>query len=130
MTNGLTVLENHSKGTAIIEHVSFYGDRHLQFVDAVVVPIQDDAVGFSAGWPPAPFNLSQPGVQWGKRVAAVGARIPPSPAEGGNRNLVIAMRPTAHEGTAAGVQVLYRENGQQYELRTHTSYQVLKAKSC
>jgi hypothetical protein len=130
MTNGLTVLENHSKGTAIIEHVSFYGDRHLQLVEAVVVPIQGPPVGFSEGWPPAPFNLSLPGVQWDKRVPAVGARIPPGPAQGGNRNLVIAMRPTAHEGTAAGVRVLYRENGQQYELRTHTSYQVLTAKSC
>ena len=130
MTNGFTVLENHSKGTAVIEQVSFYGDRHLQFVQAVVVPIQYDAIGFSEGWPPAHMNITQPGVQWDKRIPAVGARIPPGPAEGGNRDLVIAMRPTAREGIAAGVQVLYRENGQQYELRTHTEFDVLVAKSC
>jgi hypothetical protein len=130
MTNGFTVLENHSKGTAIIEQVSFYGDQHLQLVDAVVVPIRYDAVGFSAGWPPAAMNLNQPGVQWDKRVPAVGARIPPGPAEGGDRNLVIAMRPTSSKGIAAGVEVLYRENGQQYKLRTHTEFEVIAATSC
>jgi hypothetical protein len=113
MTNGWTVLENHSKGTAVIEGVSFYGARHLQFVDAVVVPIRYNAVGMSAGWPPARISITEPGVQWDKRVAAIGARLPPGPAQGGNRNLVIAMRPTAHKGIAAGVQVRYRENGHQ-----------------
>lgn len=130
MTNGFTVLENHSKGTAIIQQVSFYGTHHLLLVDAVVVPIQGGPVGFWEGWPPGPDAISQPGVQWDKRVPAVGARIPPGPAEGGNRNLVIAMRPTARKGTATGVQVLYRENGQQYELRTHTEFEVRAAKTC
>jgi hypothetical protein len=130
MTNGFTVLDNTSKGTAVIEKVSFYGDQHLQFVDAVVVPIRYDAIGFWEGWPPPPDAIHQPGVQWDKRVAAVGASVPPGPAEAGDRNLVIGMRPTAHEGIAAGVQVLYRENGSQYELRTHTEFMVLVAKSC
>jgi hypothetical protein len=130
MTNGFTVLDNTSKGTAIIEQVSFYGDQHLQLDDAIVVPIQDDAIGFWEGWPPGPDATSQPGVRWGRRVPAVNASIPPGPAEGGNRNLIIAMRPTAHKGVAAGVQVLYREDGAQYELRTHTEFVVLQAKSC
>jgi hypothetical protein len=50
MTDGFTVLENHSKGTAVIEQVSFYGDQHLQFLGAVVIPIQYDAIGASASW--------------------------------------------------------------------------------
>jgi hypothetical protein len=129
MTNGFTVLDNTSKGTATIEQVSFYGDQHLQLVDALVVPIQYDAIGMWEGWPPGPDAIAQPGVQWDKRVPAVGARIPPGPAEGGDRNLVIAMRPTAHKGIAAGVQVLYRENGSQYELRTHTEFVVDVAKT-
>jgi hypothetical protein len=127
MTDGMTVLENHGKGTAIIERVSFYGDRHLQFVQAVVVSIENGPlVGVVDGWPPAPADVM--GVGWDKRVAAVGARIPP--AEGSDRNLVLGMRPTAHTATAAGVQVLYRENGQQYELRTNTEVELLAAKSC
>jgi len=129
MTNGFTVLDNTSKGTAIIEQVIFYGDEHLQLVDALVVPIQDGPVGFWEGWPPSPDAINQPGVEWEKRVPAVGARIPPGPSEGGNRNLVIAMRPTARRGIAAGVQVLYRENGSQYELRTHTEVVVDVAKT-
>ena len=129
MTNGFTVLDNTSKGTAVIEQVSFYGDQHLLLVDAVVVPIQYDAVGFSESWPPAQVDLNQPGVQWDKRVPAVGARIPPGPAVGGDRNLVIEMRPTARKGIAAGVQVLYRENGQEYELRAHTEFVVDVAKT-
>jgi hypothetical protein len=130
MTDGFTVLGNHSEGTAVIEQVSFYGDQHLEFLGAVVIPIKYDAIGASDGWPPAAMNITQPGVQWGKRVPAVGARIPPSPAWGADRNLVIGVRPTAHNAIAAGVQVVYRENGQRYELRTHTAFQVLAAKSC
>jgi hypothetical protein len=128
MTNGFTGLDNGSKGTVVIEQVSFYGDRHLQLVHALVVPIRYDAVGMSAGWPPPRSSITQPGVQWDKRVAAIGARLPSSPYPG-DRNLVIAMRPTAHKGIAAGVQVRYRENGRQYELRTHTEFVVVVAKT-
>jgi len=95
----------------------------------VVVPIRYNAIGMAGGWPPARINITEPGVQWDKRVAAIGARLPPGPAQGGNRNLVIAMRPTAHKGIAAGVQVRYRENGQQYELRTHTEFVVVVART-
>ena len=130
MTDGITVLQNHSEGTAVIEQVSFYGDQHLQLVHAVVVPIRYDAVGVTFGWPPARSFSDQPGVQWDKRVPAVGARVPPGSDKDGYRNLVIAMRPTARKASSAGVQVLYRENGQHYELRTHTKTVVLAAKSC
>jgi hypothetical protein len=129
MTNGFTVLENHSKGTVTVEQVSFYGSHHLDFIKAVIVPIRFNAIGMTAGWPPAKAALNEPGVQWDKRVPAVGARLPPDPAQGGNRNLVIAMRPTAHKGIAAGVQVRYRQNGHKYELRTHTKFVVVVAKS-
>ena len=130
-TDGFTVLDNQSTGTAIIEQVSFYGDQHLQLLDAVVVPIQYDAIGSSEGWPPDSFSIDQPGVRWDKRVPAVDARIPPSSAKNGSRNLVIEARPTARpKGIAAGVQVLYRENGSQYELRAGIEFEVLIAKSC
>jgi hypothetical protein len=39
------------------------------------------------------------------------------------------MRPTAHKGTSAGVQVHYRENDQQYILRTHAKTVVVIAKT-
>jgi hypothetical protein len=123
------VLENHSKGTVVVNHVGFYGDHQLQFIKAVVVPIRYNAIGMTAGWPPAEEALTQPGVQWDKRVPAVGAKLPPGPARGGNRDLVIAMRPTAHKGIAAGVRLRYRENGHEYELRTHTKFVVVVAKS-
>jgi hypothetical protein len=129
MTDGITVLANNSKGTVVVEHVSFYGAHHLQFVRAVAVPIHYDAIGYSAGWPPARFNLTLPGVRWDRRVAAIGARVPPGPTLLSRRNLVIGMRPTARKGISAGVQVLYRENGHQYELRTHTRTVVVVAKS-
>lgn len=129
MTNGFTVLENHSAGTVIVESVRFYGAHHLLFVRAVVVPIGYNAIGYSAGWPPAKVNLAAPEIKWKERVPAVGARIPPYPARNGYRNLVIAMRPTAHKGTSAGVQVRYRENGHQYLLRTHTKTVVVVAKT-
>jgi len=98
-----------------VEQVSFYGDHHLRLIQAVVVPIGHNLIG-DVPWPPTGSFL-EPGVQWDKRVPAVGARVPPSMAHS-FRNLVIEMRPTARRATIAGVQVLYRENGQQYELRT------------
>jgi hypothetical protein len=128
MTNGWTGLDNGSKGTVVIEGVSFYGDHHLQVIHAVVVPVRYDAVGMAAGWPPPRMNITQPGVLWNMRLAAIGARLPPSRYPG-DRNLVIGMRPTAHKGIAAGVQVRYRENGRQHELRTHTEFVVVVAKT-
>jgi hypothetical protein len=129
MTDGLTVLENHSTGTVTIESAGFYGAQHLVFVRAVVVPIRYDSIGFSPGWPPARYNTSLPGVRWNRRADVTGAKVPPRPTLNGYRNLVIAMRPTGHKGTAAGVQVRYRENGQQYILRTHTKTVVVVART-
>lgn len=129
MTNGFTVLENHSKGTVTVEQVSYYRAHNLAFVRAVVVPIRDGPMGFSLSWPPDKATINQPGVQWTKRVPPNGAKIPPHPLQNGYRNLVIAMRPTARKGTAAGVQVRYRENGQQYILRTHTRFVVVVART-
>jgi hypothetical protein len=137
-TDGITTLENHSTGTVTVERVSLYGAHHLLIVHAVVVPIHYDAIGFSEIWPPSRDTLSQPGVEWDKRVAAIGARVPPFRGRsldlaarlGLLRNLVLGVRPTARTGTAAGVQVLYQENGKQYELRTHTRIVVLVDKNC
>ncbi len=129
MTDGLTILQNLSTDTVTIERASFYGAHHLVFVRAVVVPMRHDAIGFSLGWPPARQNLDQPGIRWNARVAATGAEIPPHPDRNGYRNLVIAMRPTAHKGSAAGVQIRYSENGQQYELRTHAKLVVVVART-
>lgn len=116
LSDGITVLDNHSKGTVTVEHVSFYGDHHLRLVQAVVVPIGDNSVGYEP-WPPTGSLL--PGIQWDKRVPAAGAKVPPSSAHS-FRNVVIQMRPTARRASSAGVQVLYQENGRQDELRTHT----------
>lgn len=55
--------------------------------------------------------------------------MPPHPNRNGYRNLVIAMRPTAQKGTALGVQIIYRENGKEYELRTHAKLGVIMAKT-
>jgi hypothetical protein len=116
LTDGITVLDNHGKGTVTVEHVSFYGDHHLRLVQALVVPIGYNSVGYEP-WPPTGSLLS--GIQWDKRVPAAGAKVPPSSAHS-FRNVVIQMRPTTRRASSAGVQVLYRENGRQYELRTHT----------
>jgi hypothetical protein len=115
LSDGMTILDNRSKGTVTVEHVSFYGVHHIRFVQAVVVPIGHTAIG-DVPWPPSGSFLLG-GIQWSKRVPAVGARVPPSRAHS-FRNVVIEMRPTARKATYAGVQVRYRENGRQYELRT------------
>lgn len=129
MTDGITILQNQSSGTVIIEHAGFYGAHHLVYVRAVMVPMRYDGVGFSATWPPDRGSISQPGLRWNERVNAIGAKVPPHPNRNGYRNLIIAMRPTAHKGTALGVQIIYRENGQEYDLRTHARLGVIVAKT-
>lgn len=47
MTDGITILQNQSSGTLVIEHARFYGAHHLVYVRAVVVAMRYDAVGFS-----------------------------------------------------------------------------------
>lgn len=116
MSEGTTILDNRSKGTATVEHVSIYGAHHIRSFQAVVVPIGYTALG-DVPWPPSAAFLRD-GIQWSKRVPAAGARVPPS-SNHRFRNVVIEIRPTARKATYAGVQVLYQENGQQYELRTH-----------
>jgi hypothetical protein len=130
MTFGTTVLENHSRVTVIIEHVSFYGDHDLRLLHAVIFPERISLIGVAYGWPPPRKSLIEAGLQWSKRVPAVGAKVPPlGPSLASRRNLIIAMQPTAHTGSATGIQVRYRANGQQYELRTHTKNVVVVAKS-
>lgn len=129
MTFGGTVLQNDSKGTVIIEGVSFYGDRQLKLLHSLIIPIRGHLIGVAYGWPPPRMNITQPGVQWSKRVQAIDARIPPSGTGSTQLNLVIAMLPTAHRAVAAGVQVRYREGGRQYEWRTHTKNVIIIAKS-
>jgi len=126
LTDGITVLDNHSKATLTVEHVSFYGDHHLRLVQALVIPIGNNSVGYEP-WPPTGSLL--PGIQWDKRVSAIGARVPPSSAHS-FRNLVIQMRPTARNASSAGVRVWYQENGRQYELRTNTKTVVVPRASC
>jgi hypothetical protein len=120
VTDGGTVLANHSKGTVTVEGVRYYGDRHLRLVHAVVLPIRGALVGVANGWPPPRRNLINAKARWSQAVPAVGARIPHHLPRFTQMNLVIAFKPMAHRSVADGIQVRYREGGQQYELRTHT----------
>jgi hypothetical protein len=129
MTIGSTVLENHSHQTVTIERVSLYGDTHLRLVHAVVVPTRGTLIGAAYGWPPSHAALARTGVPWSERVPANGATIPPGSPPASQRELIIGITPTAHEGSATGTQVLYRAGGRQYELRTHTKNVLVIASS-
>ena len=120
MTDGTTVLANRSKDTVTVEGVRYYGDHHLRLVHAVVLPIRGALVGVANGWPPPRRNLLNAKAKWSQSVPAIGARIPHHLPRFTQLNLVIAFKPMAHRSVADGIQVRYREDGQQYELRTHT----------
>lgn len=128
MTDGGTVLANHSKGTVIVESVRYYGDHNLRLLHAIVVPIRGALIGVANGWPPPKRNIVGAKAKWSQAVPAVGARIPPHLPRFTQLNLVIAFRPAAHRSVADGIQVRYREDGRQYELRTHTRTVILIAK--
>lgn len=128
VTDGGTVLANHSKGIVTIESVRYYGDHNLKLLHAVVIPVDNNVIGVANGWPPPKSNIKFAGAKWSQAVQAVGARIPPHLRPPRQMNLVIAFRPTAHRSVAAGIQVRYREDGRHYELRTHTRTVIVIAK--
>jgi hypothetical protein len=125
MTIGSTALENRSHDTVTIKRVSLYGDVDLRLVHAVVVPIGRTLIGAAYGWPPSRRTLEKTGVPWDERVPTDGATIPP----GSRRELIIGIVPSGHQGSAAGTQVLYRADGHEYELRTHTKSVLVVASS-
>jgi hypothetical protein len=124
VTYGIVELDNHSAAPVTVEHVTLSSARHLQLIGALSVPIHYNSLGIDS-WPPSRQNLAQPGVGWSKRVPATGSQVPPTRGRGLNfaaahgllRDIVLQLRPTAHRATAAGVQVTYRQDGHQYELR-------------
>jgi hypothetical protein len=132
VTYGIVELYNHSMAPVTVEHVSLYRAHHLQFVRAVSVPIRYNGIGVGQ-WPPVRQSLTQPGVQWNKRVAAAGSLVPATHGHSFNfaarrgllRNVVIELRPTAHPGTAAGVEVSYRQDDQQYRMRAADKIKVI-----
>lgn len=128
VTDGGTVLANRSKGTVVVESVSYYGDHNLRLLHSVVLPVDDNVVGVADGWPPPKWNIKNAGARWSEAVPAAGARIPPRMRSHRQMNLVVAFRPMAHRSVADGLQVRYREGSQQYVLRTHTKTIIVIAK--
>lgn len=129
VTDGGTVLANHSKGVVTVESVSYYGDHGLKLLHAVVLPVNNNVIGIANGWPPPRWNLSDAGAAWSQAVPAAGARIPPHLRPSRQMNLVIAFKPAAQRSVAAGLQVRYREDRHQCELRTHTKTIIIIAKT-
>lgn len=129
MTFGPLVLDNRGNGTVTIQRVSFYGDDHLRLLRAVILPIRGSLIGVDYGWPPPRDVLADSEARWSQAVPAARAAIPPHLHVPDQRNLVIEMRPMAYRSVFAGVQVLYKEFGKQYELRTRTRTDIYIAKA-
>jgi hypothetical protein len=125
---GITILRNSGQSNAVIERVSLLGARKLRLVASYVVPITGlRDYGAWEGYPPAP---PQPGVIWSKHTLARGAVIPPQIGQR-HSNLVTVLKPTGRVGKARAIDVLYREDGTQSRLVTHTRFVILAGvKSC
>jgi hypothetical protein len=128
MTDGTIVLDNHSKRSVVIEHVRYYGDHHLRFLRAVILPVRGSLIGVAYGWPPPAVNLRDAETRWSQSVPVVGATIPPA-RQSEELDLLIEFRPTAYRSSADGLQIFYRQGRSQYEYRTHLKTVIFIAKS-
>lgn len=114
---------NGGAATATVSKVALADPRGMRMLAAYVVPVTGhELYGVRPGYPPA-AHLPR-GVGWSRRQQASGATIPRSRGHDVT-NLVLVLTPTAKVGWARGIDVYYRESGQQYHLRTATRIRLL-----
>jgi hypothetical protein len=122
---GVIELSNDSAAPVVIDRVRLDGARHLRLIAALSVPAHDSGIGMDS-WPPQHEDITQPGFEWGQRVAAVGSPVPPTHGRGSSfaaehglvRDLVLHLRPAGPRATASGVQVSYHQGRHRFELRS------------
>ncbi len=129
LSYGFDEFRNSGSGTATIDKVALADSRGIRILAAYVVPITGhELYGVLFGYPPA-AHLPQ-GVQWAQRQRADGATVPRSRGSHDVTNLVLVLRPTAKTGWARGIDVYYRESGQQYHLLTATRIRLKTTSKC
>jgi hypothetical protein len=120
LTDGFTALEYSGTGPAVILSVTLASPRNLRLLGAWVVPVTGHVLyGVRSGWPPA----------WARRTAADGDQIP---ASAGTQvsSLLLVVQPGAGTGTAAGVRVSYRTDGQVRQFQTQIRLVVPDGGTC
>lgn len=108
----------------MVKRVALLDPSGLRLVGVLAVPVVSPAL-VGNGWPyplpPAQAKYLAHGVEWAKRAAAAGSRIPPS-APKDLVNLVVGLRVTGPSpGTAGGLEVDYTAGGRSYVIDTATS---------
>lgn len=131
MTNGWTALEYKGDSTVTIEKVTLYKPHDLKLTAAVVLPVgKGTLTGRLATYPPTKADLAESYhtmAWWNARVTADGATLRP----GVEYSLALGLLPESRlHATAAGIDVLYRADGQEYLLRNRTTFQVLVGPTC
>ena len=129
LSYGFEEFRNRGQSTAVISKIALDDAHGIRMLAAYIIPITGyDLYGVRDGYPPV--RPLPPGVQWARRQAADGARIPPLPRSKSNivNNILLVLRRTAAKGTARGVDVHYIEAGQRYYLRTNST--ITLTRSC
>jgi hypothetical protein len=125
---GFDEFSNSGDATATVNKVALANSRGIRMLAAYVVPITgNELYGVLFGYPPA-AHIPQ-GVQWPQRQRADGATIPRSRGHD-VINLVLVLQPTAKAGWSRGIDVYYRESGQQYHLLTATRIRLMTSSRC
>ena len=101
---------NGGHQAALITGVTLWRARHLRLLSAWAVPVGNQGSVGAVAWPP-PLSVVP---NWGARVPAIGARIPP----GAYWQIVLRLAPTgSRTGSAAAVTVSYEEAGTKFVMR-------------
>ena len=120
---GLHVLDNPDRHDAVITGLSLVEPQGLTLAGAVVLTIDNTAIGVRTSWPPQ-GEANTPA--WRSAVPAEGARIPAGSAFRKNLVLHLSGKPTAPASLKA-FKVAYRIGDKKYEMQTTYAVQI-KAK--
>ena len=75
---GADLLHNRGSRDLVVDQVGLTDAHGLKIAHAVIVPVRNYQFGLEA-WPPPASTLSEPGIEWAHRKAAVGATLKPQP---------------------------------------------------
>jgi hypothetical protein len=128
--DGVTTLQNPSSVAVTVDRVWFRKPRHLRILEASVVEIGLNGVGFGAPYPPTGAGIV-PG--WTTRQPIHGAVLEPRarlPKDHSYDIVLAVQRDPGFNGTADGVSIAYHDRDGSYVLDAYYSRIVANAKDC
>ena len=126
VVDGFNTIPNKAKQVAVVDKVAFADPVGLRQIAAYIIPDSGELYGDMTGYPPnGDHQPAPPGLDWGARQNAAGARIPPTPGggppKGPNVQLMVVAQSSGDKASEQGINVWYHVGDQHYHLRTRVT---------